>query len=68
MFNSSQFRKNLTYFQQILGEGVFDFDTSSLGANTRDCQALKRLALSDFSQSKWVEQYDLLKVYVGLLC
>ncbi|XP_054809477.1 GATA transcription factor 26-like isoform X2 [Prosopis cineraria] len=59
MFNSSQFRKNLTYFQQLLGEGVFD--TSSSGANSEDCQALERLALSDFSQSKWVEQYDLLK-------
>ncbi|XP_028772896.1 GATA transcription factor 26 [Neltuma alba] len=59
MFNSFQFRKNLTYFQQLLGEGVFD--TSSLGSNAGDCQALKRLALCDFSQSKWVEQYDLLK-------
>ncbi|KAK4260323.1 hypothetical protein QN277_003455 [Acacia crassicarpa] len=59
MFNSSQFRKNLTYFQELLGEGVFD--TSSSGANAGDCQALKRLALCDFSQSKWVEQYNILK-------
>ncbi|KAF7810048.1 GATA transcription factor 26 [Senna tora] len=59
MFNSCQFEENLTYFQQLLGEGVFDISLS--GAKPEDCRTLKRLALSDLSQSKWVLQYDLLK-------
>ncbi|KAI4315201.1 hypothetical protein L6164_028035 [Bauhinia variegata] len=59
MFNSSQFKENLTYFQQLLMEGVFDI--SLLGAKPEDCKTLKRLALSNLSKSKWVEHYNLLK-------
>ncbi|KAI4327182.1 hypothetical protein L6164_019674 [Bauhinia variegata] len=59
MFNSSQFKENITYFQQLLTEGVFDI--SLLGAKPEDCKTLKRLALSNLSKSKWVEHYNLLK-------
>ncbi|KAL6279902.1 hypothetical protein ACE6H2_016783 [Prunus campanulata] len=59
MFDSPQFRENLTSFQQLLAEGVFDI--SFLGAKTEDCKTLKRLVLSNSSKSKWVERYHLLK-------
>ncbi|KAE9607423.1 putative transcription factor C2C2-GATA family [Lupinus albus] len=59
MFDSSQFKENLTYFQQLLGEGVFDI--SMFKAKPEDCKTLKRLALSNLSTSKWVEQYNFLK-------
>ncbi|KAK7406320.1 hypothetical protein VNO78_07943 [Psophocarpus tetragonolobus] len=59
MFNSSQFKENLAYFQQLLVEGVFDI--SLLGAKPEDCKTLKRLALSNLSKSKWLEQYNFLK-------
>ncbi|KAL9327487.1 hypothetical protein ACSQ67_002490 [Phaseolus vulgaris] len=61
MFNSSQFKENLTYFQQLLAEGVFDI--SLLGAKPEDCKTLKRLAISNLSKSKWVEHYNFLKKY-----
>ncbi|KAJ1415027.1 Zinc finger, GATA-type [Sesbania bispinosa] len=60
MFDSCQFKENLTYFQQLLGEGVFDI--SLLGAKPEDCKMLKRFALSDLSKSKWVEHYHFLKM------
>ncbi|RDX65860.1 GATA transcription factor 26, partial [Mucuna pruriens] len=59
MFNSSQFKESLTYFQQLLVEGVFDI--SLLGAKPEDCKTLERLALSNLSKSKWVEHYNFLK-------
>ncbi|XP_008238376.1 PREDICTED: GATA transcription factor 26 [Prunus mume] len=59
MFDNPQFRENLTSFQQLLAEGVFDI--SFLGAKTEDCKTLKRLVLSNSSKSKWVERYHLLK-------
>ncbi|KAM5573102.1 GATA transcription factor 26 [Rosa sericea] len=59
MFDSPQFRENLTSFQQLLAEGVFDI--SLPGAKTEDCKTLKRLALSNSSKSKWVERYHLIK-------
>ncbi|QCD91506.1 hypothetical protein DEO72_LG4g2472 [Vigna unguiculata] len=59
MFNSSQFKENLTYFQQLLAEGVFDI--SLRGAKPEDCKTLKRLAISNLSKSKWVEHYNFLK-------
>ncbi|KAB2622816.1 GATA transcription factor 26-like [Pyrus ussuriensis x Pyrus communis] len=61
MFDSPQFIENLTSFQQLLAEGVFDI--SFPGAKTEDCKTLKRLALSNSSKSKWVERYHLLKKY-----
>ncbi|KAJ7952585.1 GATA transcription factor 26 [Quillaja saponaria] len=59
LFSSSQFKENLTYFQQLLAEGVLDI--SFLGPKPEDCKTLKRLALSNLSKSKWVEHYNLLK-------
>ncbi|KAJ1391729.1 Zinc finger, GATA-type [Sesbania bispinosa] len=59
MFDSSQFKENLTYFQQLLAVGVFDISLS--GAKPEDCNTLKRLALSNLSKSKWVEHYYFLK-------
>ncbi|KHN28468.1 GATA transcription factor 26 [Glycine soja] len=59
MFNSFQFKENLIYFQQLLGEGVFDI--SLLGAKPEEWKTLKRLALSNLSKSKWVEHYNFLK-------
>lgn len=60
MFDSFQFKEDLTYFQKLLGEGVLDF--SLLEANLEECKTLKRLALSNLSKSKWVEHYNSLKV------
>lgn len=64
MFNSFQFKENLIYFQQLLGEGVFDI--SLLGAKPEEWKTLERLALSNLSKSKWVEHYNFLKVCTGL--
>ena len=64
LFDSPQFRENLTSFQQLLAEGVFDISLS--GVKPEDCKTLKKLALSSLSKSKWVEQYHLLKVWVHL--
>jgi len=60
MFSSFQFKENLTYFQQLLGEGVFDI--ALLGTKPEEWKTLKRLVLSNMTKSKWVEQYSLLKV------
>ncbi|CAN0842645.1 GATA transcription factor 26 [Linum grandiflorum] len=59
MFDSSQFKENLSFYQQLLAEGVFDLSFKE--AKTEDCKTLKRLTLSNFSKSKWVEHYNLLK-------
>ncbi|WVZ25812.1 hypothetical protein V8G54_004356 [Vigna mungo] len=59
MFSSFQFKENLTYFQQLLGEGVFDI--SLLGTKPEEWKTLKRLVLSNMSKSKWVEHYNFLK-------
>ena len=64
MFNSFQFKENLIYFQQLLGEGVFNI--SLLGAKPEEWKTLERLALSNLSKSKWVEHYNFLKVCTGL--
>jgi hypothetical protein len=63
MFDSFQFKEDLTYFQKLLGEGVLDI--SLLGENPEDCKTLKRLALSNLSKSKWVKHYNFLKVCAG---
>ncbi|GMH26738.1 hypothetical protein Nepgr_028581 [Nepenthes gracilis] len=59
MFASPHFKENLSSFQQLLAEGVFD--TSSSGITTEECKTLKRHALSNLSKSKWVELYKILK-------
>ncbi|KAJ4955061.1 hypothetical protein NE237_011844 [Protea cynaroides] len=63
MFDSPQFKENISSFQQLLAEGVFDLSFS--GVNTEDCKTLKRLVLVNFTKSKWVEQYNLLKDVKG---
>ncbi|XP_059657660.1 GATA transcription factor 26-like isoform X2 [Cornus florida] len=59
MFNCPQLEENLFSFQKLLAEGVFDLSFS--GGNTEEYRVLKRLALCNFSKSKWVEQYNLVK-------
>ncbi|KAJ4712649.1 GATA transcription factor 26-like [Melia azedarach] len=59
MFDSLQFKENLSSFQQLLAEGVFDL--SFPGVTTEDCKTLKRLALSNLTKSNWVEHYHSLK-------
>ncbi|KAK9203396.1 hypothetical protein WN943_013650 [Citrus x changshan-huyou] len=59
MFDSLQFKENISSFQQLLAEGVFDL--SFLGVATEDCRTLKRLALSNLTTSNWVEHYQSLK-------
>ncbi|RDX88593.1 GATA transcription factor 26 [Mucuna pruriens] len=52
MFNSFQFKENLTYFQQLLAEGVFD--VSMLGEEPEEWKTtLESLVLSNLSKSKW---------------
>ncbi|CAL5429591.1 unnamed protein product [Camellia sinensis] len=63
MFGSPQFKENLSSFQKLLAEGVFDLSLS--GVKTEDCRTLKKLALCNFTKSKWVEQYNLLKDVKG---
>ncbi|ONK55608.1 uncharacterized protein A4U43_UnF1060 [Asparagus officinalis] len=59
MFNSSQFVETLSYFQQLLQEGIFDLSIS--GTDNEDYITLKRLVLQNFSRSTWVEHYKRLK-------
>ncbi|OVA11301.1 zinc finger protein [Macleaya cordata] len=63
MFSSAQFAENLSSFQQLLAEGVFDLSFS--GMNTEECKTLKKLALVNLTKSKWVEHYNLLKDVKG---
>lgn len=65
MFDSPHFKENLTSFQQLLREGVFD--VSFPGTAIEDCKTLKRLVLWHSSKSKWVEHYHQLKVRAGLM-
>lgn len=60
MFASPQFEDNLSSFQKLLAEGVFDLSFSSVKAE--EYSTLNRLALCNLTKSKWVEQYNLLKV------
>uniref|UniRef100_A0A5B6ZX47 Uncharacterized protein n=1 Tax=Davidia involucrata TaxID=16924 RepID=A0A5B6ZX47_DAVIN len=59
MFDSPQYMENLTSYQKLLAEGVFDLSFS--GVKNEDYRTLKRLALCSLTKSKWVEQYNLLK-------
>ncbi|KAL6985889.1 hypothetical protein U1Q18_019262 [Sarracenia purpurea var. burkii] len=59
MFSSPQFDENLSSFQNLLSEGVFDL--SYAGVKTEDSTALNRLVLCNLTKSNWVEQYNLLK-------
>ncbi|KAJ8543521.1 hypothetical protein K7X08_006044 [Anisodus acutangulus] len=59
MFGSSHFEENLSSFQKLLAEGVFDNSLS--GMKIEDSRNLKRLILCCLTKSKWVEKYNLLK-------
>lgn len=59
VFTSMHLKENLLSFQQLLADGVFD--TSFAGVQTEDCKVLKRLALSNITNCKWVEYYNTLK-------
>ncbi|GLU05512.1 hypothetical protein SLE2022_226100 [Rubroshorea leprosula] len=61
MFDSLQFKENLTYFQNLLEEGVFDLSLS--GVKMEDCDTLKRFALCNSAKSHWVERYHRLKTF-----
>ncbi|KAG6414212.1 hypothetical protein SASPL_126930 [Salvia splendens] len=63
MFDSAEFILNLSSFQKLIAEGVFD--NSYGGFNTDDCRILKKLVLSDLSKSKWVEQHTAFKDLKG---
>ncbi|KAF8380606.1 hypothetical protein HHK36_028094 [Tetracentron sinense] len=59
MFDCPQFEENLSSFQKLLAEGVFNNSLS--GVKTEDCKTLKRLALVNLTKSKWVEHSNMLK-------
>ncbi|KAL3497575.1 hypothetical protein ACH5RR_040307 [Cinchona calisaya] len=59
MFDSTQFEENISSFQKLLAEGVFDNTLS--GVKIEDCRTLKRSVLCNLTKSKWVEQYSQLK-------
>ncbi|XP_073002293.1 GATA transcription factor 26 [Typha latifolia] len=59
MFSASQFVETLSYFQNLLREGIFGLSFS--GANAEECRTLKRLLLVNLTKSKWVECYKQLK-------
>ncbi|KAK4349628.1 hypothetical protein RND71_032383 [Anisodus tanguticus] len=59
VFESSQFEENLSSFQKLLAEGVFD--NSLPGVKLEDCRTLKRFIMCYLAKSKWVQQYNLLK-------
>lgn len=65
LFDSACFTANVSSFQQLLVEGVFDISLS--GVNTEDCKTLRRFALSNLTKSKWVEHYNHLKVNTRLI-
>ena len=60
MFDSPQFKENLSSYQKLLAEGVLDLSFS--GVKTEDTKILKRLAIFNLTKPKWVEKYNILKV------
>lgn len=61
MFDSPQFVEALSSFQHLLLEGIFDL--SLPGLKVEECRTLKRLALVNMTKSKWVEHFELLKIF-----
>ncbi|KAJ6804481.1 GATA transcription factor 26-like [Iris pallida] len=59
MFNSSQFVETLSYFQQLLQEGIFDLSNSAV--NDEEYKILRRHVLQNLTRSTWVEHYKKLK-------
>lgn len=69
MFGSTEFKENLTSFQQLLAEGVFDISVS--GEQVEGYKTLRKLALSSSAKCKLVEYRHQLKVRearVSILC
>uniref|UniRef100_A0A1D1Y7R6 GATA transcription factor 26 n=1 Tax=Anthurium amnicola TaxID=1678845 RepID=A0A1D1Y7R6_9ARAE len=59
MFCSPQFIENLSYFRELLLEGIFDLSFSCVDVD--ECKTLQKLVLVNFMKSKWVEHYTRLK-------
>lgn len=59
MFDSPQFKENLSSFQKLLAEGVFDL--SSPMVKNEGGRTLKKLALGSATKADWVEKYNLLQ-------
>ncbi|EYU17880.1 hypothetical protein ABFS82_05G078200 [Erythranthe guttata] len=60
ILESPEFKENLLSFQKLLSDGLFDNSFSSLNTE-QDCKLLKKLVLSNFTKSKWIEQYQIFK-------
>ncbi|KAL7596010.1 hypothetical protein Lser_V15G30646 [Lactuca serriola] len=56
MFDSPQFKENLSSFQKLLEEGVFD-----LSLKNENGRSLKKLALCNAMKSEWVEKYNMVQ-------
>ncbi|PKA50292.1 GATA transcription factor 26 [Apostasia shenzhenica] len=59
MFSSTQLVESLSYFQQLLQEGIFDLSFCQM--HVEECRNLKRLVLLNLTKSRWVEHYKQLK-------
>ncbi|KVH88625.1 Zinc finger, GATA-type [Cynara cardunculus var. scolymus] len=59
LYNSPQFMENLSSFQKLLAEGVFDLSFPVV--KNEGCRTLKKLALCNVTKSDWVEKYNLLQ-------
>ncbi|KAI3756570.1 hypothetical protein L1987_56391 [Smallanthus sonchifolius] len=59
MFDSPQFKENLSSFQKLLSEGVFDLSLPMM--KNEGCKTLKKLALCSATKSDWVEKYNQLQ-------
>ncbi|KAK9059181.1 hypothetical protein SSX86_021800 [Deinandra increscens subsp. villosa] len=59
MFNSPQFKENLSSFQKLLAEGVFDLSLPMV--KNEGCKTLKKLTLCNVTKSDWVEKYNQLQ-------
>ncbi|KAL7111328.1 hypothetical protein ACP275_05G080700 [Erythranthe tilingii] len=60
ILESPEFKENLLSFQKLLSDGLFDNSFSGLNTE-QDCKLLKKLVLSNFTKSKWIEQYQIFK-------
>lgn len=59
MFDSPQFKENLSSFQKLLAEGVFDLSLPMV--KNEGCKTLNKLALCSATKADWVETYNLLQ-------
>lgn len=62
MFDSPQFKENLSSFQKLVAEGVFDL--SSPVMKNEGCRMLKELSLCSATKSDWVEKFNLFQVWI----